>query len=36
MNDRKPNEKLDGRDELILMIVAFVIPLTVLPSMLGM
>ena len=36
MKDRKPNQKLDGRDELILMIVAFIVPLAVLPTMLGM
>ena len=36
MNDNKPNNSFDGREELILMIIAFVTPLAVLPVLLGL
>jgi len=36
MNDFENNFKLDRRDEMILMIVAFVTPLAILPVMLGL
>lgn len=36
MNDIKSNPSFDGRDELILMIIAFVTPLTILPVLLGL
>jgi hypothetical protein len=36
MNDNKPNTSFDGREELILMIIAFVTPLAVLPVLLGL
>jgi len=36
MNDTKPNTSIDGREELILMIIAFVTPLAILPVLLGL
>ena len=36
MDDNQPNSSFDGREELILMVIAFVTPLAVLPALLGL